>query len=188
MFPFQVGIHSWHLNSLSWVRAKANCPSTSNLQMWVKMPHPPSSSHTHTNSRVCGWQSREELPPLSECTTEPECGPVRKSRHFQIYCWINWQHWERLTGHSSWRALAQWRVWTGLLRFDFLSWPPWRMSYGEGGGDTASHDQEASPLCPPVQPHSLLLPGPSGAMEVEVVESWSWKVTGDLTPSVVSCH
>lgn len=140
MFPFQVKIYSWHLNSLSWVRAKANCLSTSDLQMWVKTLHPPSFSNTHTHT------PREELPPLSDCTTEAEYGPVRKSRHFQIYRWINWRRWERLTGHSSLWALAQWCARTELLCFDFLSWPPWQMSYRQGGGNAVSHHYKASPL------------------------------------------
>lgn len=58
----------------------------------------------------------------------------------------------------------------------------------EGGGDAACHHHKASPLCPPVQPHSSLLQGPSGAREVEVLESWSRKVMSALTPSIVSSH
>lgn len=91
--------HFWHL---SWVKARGQLAV--HLQLTVVGKNVPP---LHTNPKVCGWQSRAELPLLSDCTTEPKCSPVRKSRHFQIYRWINWQCWECLTGHSSWRSLAQ---------------------------------------------------------------------------------
>ena len=143
-------MYSCLLNSQSRVGAKANRPSTSNLQMWIRMLRPLllSANTRAIDPKVGGLQSREELPRPSNCTTEPECGPARKSRHFQIYRWINWQRWKRLTGHSSWWALAQWHAWTGLLRFDFLSRPPWQMSYREGGGDAASQRHEARASLP----------------------------------------
>lgn len=106
------------------------------------------------------------------------------SRRSQIYCWIKWQHWERLTGHSSWRALVQRRARTGLLCFDFLSWQPWRMSYGEGGGDAATHHHKPSPLSAQQFSHTWWsLNSPPRVAEVDVMREdtikylyWWWVV------------
>lgn len=151
MFQFEVEMYSWPLSCLSFVGAKGQLSVHPQLTDEDTNALSPPLLHTHTprNPKQCGWQSKEELPSLSDCTTEPECCPARKSRHL-IYRWINWQCRERLTGHSSWWPLAQWHERTGLLRFDFLSKPPWQMSYGEGGGVAASHHHKASPLCPPL--------------------------------------
>lgn len=157
-----------HFGYLSWVKAKDHL--TVHLRHKVMGKKAPL---LHTNPKVCGWQSRKELPLLSDCTTELKC-PVRKSRHFQIYRWINWQCWECLTGHSSWRLLVQQCARTGLLRFDFLSWSPWQMCCREGGDDE--------------YPHLSLLLGPTGVAEMDTVKSWYLVVEseGALTLIMVS--
>lgn len=132
-------LEEMNLGCLSWVKVKDHL--TVHLRLTVEGRKSPTSSPV-----VCGWQSRKELPLLSDCTTELECSSVRKSRHFQIYRGINCQCWECLTGHSSWRLLVQQCARTGLLCFDFLSWPPWQMCCREGG------DQPLR-LYPPVHPH-----------------------------------
>lgn len=133
-FDYTLEGRSFHVPALSWnvfllfeftelSRSKGQLSVHLRLTNASKIapPPPPLHEHARIDPKVGGWRSREELPLLSDCTTEPECGPAGKSRHFQIYRWINWQRWKRLTGHSSWWALAQRHAWTGLLRFDFLS-------------------------------------------------------------------
>lgn len=105
------------------VKAKASSRSTSRPWIWVKI-----LLHTHpTPAQTPVAEQRGGR----SCHCSPNAPPNQivvqrwKSRHFGIYCWINWHLWEQLTGHSSWRALAQWRPPTGLLCFDFLSRLPW---------------------------------------------------------------
>lgn len=89
--------------------AEAHRPLTSNLtNVGKNAPSPILHLVTHQPKGL--WLTKQSQ--VATALTAPLNRNViqrGESRHFQIYCWINWQRWERLTGHSSWRALAQWR-------------------------------------------------------------------------------